>query len=41
MTRRFEWPVELSPLALRDAAIEAQIIAFAVRALWLATWGLA
>ncbi len=34
-----EWPCELSPLAWRDAALEAETLAFAYWALWLAAWG--
>ena len=37
----FEWPIELSPFAVRDAVIEAQALCFAWGALWLAAWGLA
>jgi hypothetical protein len=36
-----EWPREASPLALRDAALDAQALGFALPALWLAVWGLA
>jgi hypothetical protein len=36
-----EWPIELSPLWLRDIALDAQASAFALWALWLAAWGLA
>ncbi len=34
-------PCEFSPLAWRDAVIEAQALCFAWGALWLAAWGLA
>jgi hypothetical protein len=36
-----EWPIECSPLGLRDLALDAQASAFAAWALWLAAWGLA
>lgn len=36
-----EWPIEFSPLWLRDAAIDAEAGAFAAWAFWLAAWRLA